>query len=64
MLLIVWYYTVMIGCYIIASKLRSRREKLEAPVNQGITVMMYFIVFIMGIRMGSNEQIISNLGTI
>lgn len=64
MLLIVWYYTVMIGCYIIASKLRSRREKLEAPVNQGLTGMMYFIVFIMGIRMGSNEQIISNLGTI
>lgn len=64
MLLLVWYYTVMLGCYFIASKLRNKKEMLEGPVNNGLTVMMYFIVFIMGIRMGSNEQIIENLGTI
>ena len=55
---------VMVGCYFIASKLRNKKEMLEGPVNNGLTVMMYFIVFIMGIRMGSNEQIIENLGTI
>ena len=54
----------MIGCYFLASKLRDKKENIEGMANNGLTAMMYFIVFIMGIRMGSNEQIISNLGTI
>ena len=64
MLLLAWYYALMIGCYFLASKLRDKKENIEGMANIGLTAMMYFIVFIMGIRMGSNEQIISNLGTI
>ena len=57
MLLLAWYYALMIGCYFLASKLRDKKENLEGMANNGLTAMMYFIVFIMGIRMGSNEQI-------
>lgn len=62
--LLVLYYAIMIGFYFIASRLRGRRENLEGVAGKGLTVMMYIIVFIMGIRMGSNEEVTSNLGTI
>lgn len=64
MLLVIWYYVVLIAGYFAAAKLRNKREKLEGVVNKGLTAIMYLIVLIMGIRMGSNEEIIANLGTI
>ncbi len=64
MKLLLLYYSIMIACYFIASKLRDKKERLGCVVNNGLTTIMYIIVFIMGIRMGSNEEVTSHLGTI
>ena len=63
MALLAFYWGVMILCYFIASKLRSKAESfgfLEKLLN----IVIYVLVFIMGLRMGSNEEVINNLGTI
>ena len=62
--LLLLYYSIMGVCYFIAAKLRDKKERLDCGVNNGLTAIMYIIVFVMGIRMGSNEEVISNLGTI
>lgn len=62
--LLLLYYSIMAACYFIASKLRDKKYRLECVVNNGLTATMYIVVFIMGIRMGSNQEVTSNLGTI
>lgn len=57
------YYVIMFAAFFAATKFRHRTD-LIAKTGKGLTVCMYFIVFIMGIRMGSNEEVTSNLGTI
>ncbi len=64
MKLLLLYYSIMIACYFIAFGLRDKKERLGCVVNNGLTTIMYIIVFIMGIRMGSNEEVTSHLGTI
>ena len=64
MKLLLLYYSIMVACYLIASKLRDKKERLDCGVNNGLTAIMYIIVFVMGVRMGSNEEVTSNLGTI
>ena len=63
MALLAFYWSVMILCYFIASKLRHKKENF-AFIEQMLNVVIYVLVFIMGLRMGSNEEVISNLGTI
>lgn len=57
------YYIIMFVAYFAATKFRHRTDWI-AKTSKGLTVCMYFIVFIMGIRMGSNEEVTSNLGSI
>ena len=63
MALLAFYWSVMILCYFIASKLRHKKD-IFAFIEQLLNVVIYVLVFIMGLRMGSNEEVISNLGTI
>lgn len=63
MALLAFYWGVMIICYIIASKLRNKADKFGF-LEQMLNIVIYVLVFIMGLRMGSNEEVISNLGTI
>ena len=63
MALLAFYWGIMILCYIIASKLKQKKEKFGF-IEQLLNIVIYVLVFIMGLRMGSNEEVISNLGTI
>lgn len=57
------YMGVLAAGYFLGSKLRDRREKmgfLDALTNFCVSLL----VFVMGIKMGSNEEVIANLGTI
>ena len=63
MALLAFYWGVMILCYIIASKLRHKKDSFGF-IEQLLNIVIYVLVFIMGLRMGANEEVISNLGTI
>ena len=51
------------AAYIIAARNRHRADKL-AFVQKALMPVVYILVLIMGLRMGVNEQVTSNLGTI
>lgn len=53
----------MILFYIIASKFRNKKDKL-GWTSHAINVSVYLVVTLMGLRMGSNEEVTSSLGTI
>lgn len=63
MALLALYWGIMIICYVIASKLRTKAEKFGF-VEKMLNIVIYLLVFIMGLRMGSNEEVTSSLGTI
>lgn len=63
MALIAFYWSVMILSYIIASKCRKHKEKFKW-LDPILTFFIIFLVFVMGLRMGSNDEVIANLGTI
>ena len=49
--------------YIIAAKLRHKKEKYQW-ISEAISYPVYLLVLLMGLRMGSNQEIIDSLGTI
>ncbi len=60
---VVLYMSFLAAGYIVGSRLRDKRDKmgfLGALTNFCVSLL----VFIMGIKMGSNEEVIANLGTI
>ena len=60
---VVLYMSVLACGYFLGSKLRDKREKMG--FLDGLTnFCVSLLVFIMGIKMGSNEEVIANLGTI
>ncbi len=61
--LLLLYWSFMLAAYIIAAKNRHRADKL-AFVQKALMPVVYILVLIMGLRMGVNEQVTSNLGTI
>lgn len=61
--LLLLYWSFMVAAYIIAAKNRHREEKL-AFIQKLLMPVVYILCFIMGLRMGVNEQVTSNLGTI
>ncbi len=63
MLLLLLYWAIMIACYLIASKVRAHAEKFSF-IEQTMNLVIYLLVCIMGLRMGANEEVTSNLGTI
>lgn len=57
------YMSILALGYFLGSKLREKKEKmgfLDALTNFCVSLL----VFVMGIKMGSNEEVIANLGTI
>jgi len=61
--LLLLYWSFMLAAYIIAANNRHRADKL-AFVQKALMPVVYILVLIMGLRMGVNEQVTSNLGTI
>jgi len=61
--LLLLYWSFMLAAYIIAARNRHRADKL-AFVQKALMPVVYILVLIMGFRMGVNEQVTSNLGTI
>lgn len=57
------YWFVMIIGYFFGTKQRNRAEKFKF-LNSVMVACVTFLVFLMGIRMGCNEEVIKNLGTI
>jgi len=60
---LVLYLGITVVGYIIGSKIRSQKEKLSWT-GKVQTVAITILVLLMGMRMGSNEQITQNLSTI
>ena len=61
MLAMAW--SAMIICYIIAVKVRDRRDSF-GWVETAINVMVYIMVLLMGLRMGANEDIVDSMASI
>ena len=63
MKILIIYWSIMLVFYLLSSKYRHLKDKF----NWMGTAMMWFIyivVFVMGVRMGINDEIILNLGTL
>ncbi len=56
-------WSSLIIMYIVGMKLKSRKDKLTW-VDQAVNVLVYVLVFMMGLRMGANKEIVDSLGTI
>ena len=63
MLLLLLYWAIMILCYAIASKVRAHAERFSF-IEKVMNLVIYLLVCIMGLRMGANEEVTSNLATI
>lgn len=61
--LLLLYWSFMLAAYIIAAKNRHRADKFTF-IQKALMPVVYILVLIMGLRMGVNEQVTSNLGTI
>lgn len=57
------YLVIMFICYLISRKLGDKREKF-AFISTLTSLLVYAMVFIMGLRMGSNEEVTAGLTTI
>lgn len=63
MLLLLLYWSIMIFCYATASKLRAHAASFSF-IDRALNIVIYLLVCVMGLRMGANEEVTSNLGTI
>ncbi len=63
MLLLLLYWSIMIFCYAAASKLRAHAASFSF-IDRALNIVIYLLVCVMGLRMGANEEVTSNLGTI
>ena len=63
MTLLLLYWGIMILFYLLADRLVDRRDCFGF-IGTALNVVIYFLVFIMGLRMGANEEVTSSLGII
>lgn len=63
MALLALYWGIMIACYAAASKLRAKADRF-AFVEEFLNIVIYILVLIMGLRMGANREVTSNLDVI
>ena len=63
MKLLAMCWSALIIMYIVGMKLRGQKEKLTW-VESAMNVLVYLLVFFMGLRMGANKEIVDSLGTI
>lgn len=61
--LLALYWGFLAVGYLIAARLRQHRQKFGF-IQKVMMITIYILVFIMGLRMGVNEQVTSNLGII
>ena len=61
--LLALYWSVMLAFYFLASKLRNHKEKFGF-LGSLLNAVIYVLVFVMGMRMGANEEVTSNLSII
>lgn len=61
--LLALYWSVMLCFYMLASKLRDHRDKFGF-LGTLLNAVIYILVFVMGMRMGANEEVTSNLSII
>ena len=57
------YWGILILCYFIASRLRSMASRFGF-LDKSMMAAVYILVFLMGLRMGINQQVTSALATI
>ncbi len=57
------YWGIMVIFYLLASKFRQYKDKFNW-MGAAMMWFVYIVVFVMGIRMGINDEIISNIGTL
>ncbi len=60
--LLIYLFATVLG-YFLGAKLRNKKDKLAWTGNVQ-TVALMILVLLMGMRMGSNEEVTNNLGTI
>lgn len=60
---LVLYWSVMIACYLLASRLRRYAGRLSF-VNTLLSISVYALVFVMGLRMGANREVTDSLAAI
>lgn len=63
MYMIFVYWGILICSYFIASRLRKYADKFTY-IDNLMMLAIYVLVFIMGLRMGINEQVLTSIGTI
>lgn len=63
MKLLAMCWSALIIMYIVGMKLRNKKDKLTW-VESAMNVLVYLLVFFMGLRMGANKEIVDSLGTI
>ena len=61
--LLILYWGIMLVCYFIASRLREKAAQFGF-LNPVMTGIICTLVFIMGLEMGSDQEVTSSLGTI
>ena len=63
MTLLALYWSIMIACYLLASRLRKYAEKFKF-VDKLMSLSVYALVLLMGLRMGADEEVTSSLCSI
>ena len=60
MTLLALYWSIMIACYLLASRLRKYAEKFKF-VDKLMSLSVYALVLLMGLRMGADEDAFAQL---
>ena len=63
MTLLALYWSTMIACYLIAGKLRCHKDRFHF-LDKLTSFFIYLLIFLMGLRMGADEEVTSSLGSI
>lgn len=63
MTLLALYWSIMIVCYLIAGKLRRHKDCFHF-LDKLTSFFIYLLIFLMGLRMGADEEVTSSLGSI
>lgn len=61
--LLLLYWSIMLACYFAASRVRAYADRFSF-LDKVLTGLISLLVFVMGMKMGADEEVISSLGTI
>lgn len=63
MAMLALYWSIIIACYLIAGKLRRHKDRFHF-LDKLTSFFIYLLIFLMGLRMGADEEVTSSLGSI